>query len=141
MGINIQQLTNLYQLNRSFAELGLAQSQLVTKFVSFHRSLIASSKFPVIFLARYLENDLRSVHGQNLCNIALLCGLDGTSDRDRLKSTIVKRKVRYTNTPLGDEWKVNLSKELLDIRDDDDLTLPWFSSDELMCILDHVCVL
>ena len=46
------------------------KTMLLSKFVSFHRTLVTSSKFPVRFLARLLETDLRSVHGQNLCNIA-----------------------------------------------------------------------
>ena len=70
----------------------------------------------------------------------MLCDLNGTINRDILNSKIVKKKIRYKTTPLGDEWKVNLSKELLDLRDDDDLTLPGFSTDELKCILDHLCV-
>ena len=81
------------------------------------------------------------IHGQNLCSISLLCGLDGTTERDKLTPALVKKKIRYRNIPPGDEWKAHLAKELIDLRDDDNLTLPGFSADEQKFILDQLCVL
>ena len=111
----------------------------MSRFVSFHNSLIASDKFPVRFLARLLENDLRSVHGRNLSNIALLCGVDGTTELHALKPMLVKKKVRYRTTPLHEEWRVTMCKELLQMRDSTNLELPGFTADEQKAILDHLC--
>ena len=59
----------------------------------------------------------------------------------KLTPALVKKKIRYWNIPPGDEWKAHLAKELIDLRDDDNLTLPGFSADEQKFILDQLCVL
>ena len=111
----------------------------MSKFVSFHNSLITSKKFPIRFLARVLEKDLRSVYGQNVNGIALLCGIDA-NELNKLKPALVKDKVKYKPTPVGQQWKVILCKELLNLRDNNGIGLPGFSAEEHKEILDHVCV-
>ena len=114
------------------------QTILLSKFVTFHNTLITSKKFPVRFLARVLENDLRSVHGQNLSKIALLCGVNST-EFHKLKPGLVKMKVKYRPNAADQDWKVELCKELLNLRDGNGIELPGFSAEEQKEILDHVC--
>ena len=116
------------------------KTMLLSKFVSFHRTLVTSSKFPVRFLARLLETDLRSVHGQNLCNIAQLCEVDWPLNLEDLTSKLVKRKICYKAVPGGHEWKLGICKDLLEIRDNEDVQLPGFSLAEIEELLSFICV-
>ena len=113
---------------------------LASKFVSFHRSLISSNKFPVRFLARLVEKDLRTVHGRNLHEIASQCNLGYSPDLSLLKPNLVKKNVEYKPIPEEDKWKVSICQELLSARDDV-LELPGFTSDEDAELPDYLCVM
>ena len=111
----------------------------MSKFISFHNALLSCSKFPVRFLARLLESDLRSVHGQNLNNIAVSCSLSWPSDLEKINSKLVKKTVCYRSIPEQESWKINICKELLYLRDNDDAVLPGFTADEQADLLDFLC--
>ena len=109
---------------------GLNASNLRHRFILFkeyqffNRTHVPT--YPVRFLARVLENDLRSVHGQNLSKIALLCGVNST-EFHKLKPGLVKMKVKYRPNATDQDWKVELCKELLNLRDGNGIELPGFS--------------
>ena len=110
---------------------------LASRFVTFHQSLITSTKLPVRFLARLFENDLRTVHGRNLAEIAA----QWCVKIDQLKPYLVKKKcVRYLDIPEDEEWRIGLCNELISIRDSDNVLLPGFDSEELNSLLRYVCV-
>ena len=113
---------------------------LASKFVSFHRSLMSSNKFPVRFLARLVEKDLRIVHGRNLHEIASQCNLGYSPDLSLIKPNLVKKNVEYKPIPEEDKWKVSICQELLSARDDV-LELPGFTSDKEAELLDYLCVM
>ena len=46
--------------------------------------------------------------------------------------------VRYRTIPDSEEWRVNMCKELLNVREND-VTVPGFSSDELEELLGYLC--
>jgi len=48
---------------------------LSSRFVKFHQSLLVSKKPLLRILCNFYKNDLRSIHGTNLSNIASTCGL------------------------------------------------------------------
>ena len=112
------------------------KTMLCSRFVSFHNSLKTSSKFPVRFLAAIVENDLRTVHGRNLTEIARQCNVT----IDQLKPNIVKKNIRYNDIPEAEKWRVGLCNELISIRDNGDNHLANFDSEELACLLRYVCV-
>ena len=115
------------------------KTMLMSKFISFHNALLSCSKFPVRFLARLLESDLRSVHGQNLNNIAVSCSLSWPSDLKKINSKLVKKTVCYRSIPEQESWKINICKELLYLRDNDDAVLPGFTADEQADLLGFLC--
>ena len=63
-----------------------------SRFLRFHNSLRSSSKFPVRFLARLHENDLRTVHGRNIDEILRQCNIESRSP------TEVKPKLSKTTS-------------------------------------------
>ena len=113
---------------------------LLSKFVGFHKALISSKKFPVCFLARLLENDLRSVHGKNLGEIARMCHMGHSPDIEELKPAMVKDKVRYRVIPDDETWRIDMCKELMNLRRNDDIQVVGFTTDELEELLTFLCV-
>ena len=111
------------------------KTALASKFVSFHNSLITSSKKPVRFLARLVENDHRTVHGRNLSAIVQLCDMKNFSD---LKPKLVKEHLSYMPTPEAEKWKSSMCKELLRVRGND-IEIPGFTNDEEEYLLKYLC--
>ena len=67
---------------------------LASRYVTFHKSLVNCKKFPVRFLARINEGDLRTVLGKTLHSILEMCTLTW-SRLDDLNANVVKQKCRY----------------------------------------------
>ena len=108
---------------------------LASRFVSFHQLLRSSAKFPVRFLSNLYENDLRTVHGKNLEEIARLCGCKIS----KLTPRIVKEKLTYKSVPEDQVWRLSLCSELKNLCDDA-LILPGFTVDETNQLLQFACV-
>ena len=125
----IQPLSNTHHL----------MTLLASKFVSFHESLISSTKLPVRFLARLVENDLRTVHVKNLSEIAIHCNLGPRPDISLLRPTLVKKQVVYKVIPDSEKWRVAMCKELLSVQNGE-MEIPGFSSDEETELLRHLCI-
>ena len=88
----------------------------------FKKSLSASDKFPVKFLASLYHEDQRTVYGKILLRIRMDCAsLPGQLKK---QSSIIQYPV--TEAEL---WRPNLLKNLLDIRDSK-AVLPSFSVNE-----------
>jgi len=112
---------------------------LSSRFISFHSSLLESSKFLVRFLARMFESDLRTVHGKNLEEIRQLCNID-RGEQHVLRPNLVKKNLRYFKLSADEHWRLDLCKELLNLRDTDDINLPGFNDEDLNSLLTYVCV-
>ena len=95
-----------------------------------------SSKFPVRFLAKLYEEDLRTNHGKNLDQISRLCG----TPIQMLTSKMVKSKLTYYPVPEDETWRIPFCKELLQLRNDDNFYLPGFSFEEQTELLNYVCI-
>ena len=52
----------------------------------------------------------------------------------------MKRKICYKAVPGGYEWKLGICKDLLEIRDNEDVQLPGFSLEEIEKLLSFICV-
>ena len=109
---------------------------LSSRYVTFHRSLIKSTKFPVKMLARLFETDKRTVLGRTLDNLCRLCSVP---DINSLTSHCVKNKLKYFEIPESEEWCGTMVTLLLKLRKYS-LSLPRFSLDEIQSIVDHVCM-
>ena len=133
--LKIDRCTHRYLLEPLSKELHL-KTMLCSRFVSFHKSLLSCSKFPVRFLARVFESDLRTVHGKNIFEIGQLC----QSEPEQLRPGLVKKSMKYMNIPTSEAWRISIGEELLNIRDNDDQSIPCFDNDELECLLRYICV-
>ena len=52
---------------------------------------------------------------------------------------IVKAKLRYATVPNDQEWRVQVANDLYAMRKDSGI-IPGFSSDEIECMLQFVCI-
>ena len=111
---------------------------LASRYVTFSNSLLKSKKMPVRFLARLAQSDLRTVLGKTLSSLQTSCGL-APHQSSQLTANFVKRKLRYFATPESEAWRVDMSLELLKLRQSE-LALPGFSSAEREEIVKHICV-
>ena len=107
----VDRCTHRYMIE-PLSEMPHLKTMLASKFISFHDSLVNSKKFSVRFLARISESDLRTV--SELCGIKI----------EKLTPKIVKANLRYKNVEADDKWRIDMTKELLDLRDKDELYLP-----------------
>ena len=55
--------------------------------------------------------------------------------------SLVKKKVRYFDTPFEEQWRISLSKELMYIRSNDSALIPGFNDEEVNDLLKFVCVM
>ena len=74
-----------------------------------------------------------------MSRLMLYCGIID-DDLSRLSSSLIKKKMKYRDVPIGEEWRVNLSKELLKIQNGNDVTIPGFTSEEYEELIRYVCV-
>ena len=134
-------LDHLYlKINGQTAKMRLKQQSLLAcRKISFHKSLISSSKFPVRFLARLIESDLRTTHGKNLYDIKHQCDID-LEYPAQIRTKTVKQELQYKVPPVEEIWRVNLSKELINMRDNNDFLVPGFTDFEVTQMLNYVCV-
>ena len=133
--LNIDRRTHRYLIEPLSNSLHM-KTMLASRFVTFHHSLRNSPKFPVRFLAKLCESDLRTVHGKNLDEISRLCDQPVSS----LTSRIVKEKLQYRVVPEDQKWRLEVYSELSSVGDNRDLILPGFTDDERNQILHFICV-
>ena len=109
---------------------------LTSRYVTFHKSLVVSSKLGVRVLARLCALDRRTVMGRTLETLCLECGV---SDPTMLAAKLVKSKLKYQTVPVEEEWKIHLSAELLKLRDQK-LSIPGFTMDEIKDMFVFSCI-
>ena len=115
------------------------KTMISSRYATFHRSLVQSKKLPVRFLARLTEKDNRTVLGRTLSRLMQFCEVND-DDMSRLNSSLIKKKMTYKDVPIDDDWRVNLGKELMKVRNGQVVDLPGFSTEECEEMLRYVCV-
>ena len=81
-------------------------------FVNFTKKILASDKAVLRTVFHMIKRDCRSTTGENLRKIMLILG---ETNVEKLESVKLLSKT-YVDIPTGDEWKINIAKELLDTR-------------------------
>jgi len=132
--MKVERCTHRYMIE-PISNVPHLKTMLSSRFVSFHNSLIHSKKFPIRFLARLFQSDMRTVYGRNLYEVSRSCDVSSSI----VSSKIVKSKMCFKIIPVEEEWRIPMGKELLDIRDSADINLPGFNADELDELLKFVC--
>ena len=110
---------------------------ICSRFAGLHQSLLQSSKFPVRFLARLVQNDLRTVSGRNLRQVALECGQDLPVQQFPSKN-FVKKTMKYCPVPSSEAWRISLLHDLLDVRSKSS-TLTGFSAADVEDMIQFIC--
>ena len=110
---------------------------LASRLVTFHKSLLNSSKFEVRFLTRLVEHDQRTVLGRNLQRILKECDLK-EKDISKLTCSLVKKKCRYHEIPAEESWRLDIVDELLSVRMEN-LCIEGFKENELEEMLRLIC--
>ena len=104
---------------------------LTSRYINFMKSLQASTKYVVRVLLSICVNDLRTVMGRTLSTLARLCECNVSA----LSASAVKSTLEYFPVPVGEEWRVQILKELIN----HEVEVPGFSSEELREITEYVC--
>ena len=104
--------------------------ELLSRFVTFYKSLIKSSKLGVRMLARISERDCRTVMGRTLDRLSKLCSL---KDIMELSSSHVRRDIVYHEVPDEELRRISMIKELIEF------DIEGFSDLEVAEMKDYIC--
>ena len=104
---------------------------LIKRYLSFIERIQKSSKFAPKQLLEIAKNDVRTTTGTNLRKIMLLSGRNNIDDLKNID-------IDYNKVTKENEWRIDILKELVDIRQGD-LVLHGVESDEVEKILEYVC--
>ena len=106
---------------------------MLKRFVNFIQMMASSSKRVLRFLLMQVKHDCRSTTGRNLRKIMLLLN---KTNKDTITKDDLNNQV-YVNVPSNDEWKVNIAKEIVDIKNKR-LDVDGFSYKELNEMLEII---
>ena len=98
-----------------------------SRLVGFHKMMLNSERSVINLMATITEKDCRTVHGLNLNRIAKDCLISV----DSLSSTVVKQNMKYMRVPEPEEWKIPILKELLEMKNSKEKSLPELEQKEL----------
>ena len=107
---------------------------LLDRFLSFLSQIQKSKKLVAKQLLNFISHDVGSTTGSNLRNLLLLTDKNSIEE---INSDDV-RSMNYHPIEEKDAWKVNIIKELTNIKYNE-LELSEFSREELDEILSYVC--
>ena len=83
---------------------------LASRYVGFYKSLLSSPKMCVRFMARLLQDDLRTFFEKTLDTLARNCGL---RDFSQLTPELIKTRLTYMEVPQEKKWRVDTIMEML----------------------------
>ena len=114
---------------------------LASRYASFFQSLVGSKTMAVRFMARMTASDKCSVLGRTLSHLQISCGLDPhVSEQPRLTQSLMKKKSVYSVIPEYEKWRISMCKELLKLRDNQQVELHGFDPEEIKEMLNYACV-
>ena len=104
------------------------------RFLGFLSQIQKSRKKLPAKLLKQIEHDTGSTTGSNLRKILLLVG------KHTIEEISIKDLDRYEYCPVqpGDEWKVDMVRELIEVRENN-LNVEHFTAEELEEVLEHLC--
>ena len=146
--VAVRQMWDLpYNTHRKFIEtLGgvHCQTMIYSRYVNFIQSIRKCTKLPVIYLLEKVCRDQNTMTGQNIRQV-----LDLTEKSDIFKINIkcLKKEFKFKELPAEDVWKVEMMKEIVDIKQsvlvldksdqNDDIEVDKFATEELNEILEY----
>ena len=107
---------------------------LCSRFVKFHQTNTTCNKPTIRMLAKIYENDLRTVYGNNLKQIANICEVA----IDELSTQLVKNKVKYRNLPESEIWRLPILMEMMFARENN-IQVEGLTRKDINSIINYVC--
>ena len=106
---------------------------LYNRFVTFTQKLSQSKKGSLRNLFNAVKDDCRSTTGYNFRKLMLRFNV---SRPEEVNPTVINRAI-YNEVPTGDEWKLKMAKELIDVRCKENI-LPYFHSEEISTLIEYI---
>ena len=107
---------------------------LISRFMNFTDKIRKSKKETLIYVYNKIHRDVRSITGKNLTKIKNLYDKD---DIENLKEIDYGNLV-FRSLPPGEEWRVSLIRELIDVKFDTS-KIESFNAEEIDEMLTYVC--
>ena len=104
---------------------------LCQRFLTFSQSLLSSKKKCLSQLAKKMVMDQGSISGQNLNFVSIHSGYPSHSIL-KMSPRAVSNDLRFYPVPEDSAWKVNFLKELISLRDCDDLHIESQTDQEFL---------
>ena len=108
---------------------------LVKRFLNFIESIKKSSKDIITNLFQCICFDVRSTTGSNLRDIMLAVNKDNVLDLEPSDSN----KIKYNEAKEEDRWKIDILKELIEVRNGT-LQVETLTNDEASAIIEDLCI-
>ena len=110
------------------------KTMLTSRFVKFVDSLASSHKSSIRFLVNMVKDDNRKLTGKTLSRICA----DTNLVRSSLSPSSVKKSMEYFCVPAGQDWRVDMVLELLNLREGS-LEIDDLESDEVTTLINYLC--
>ena len=94
------------------------------------------NKPTINMLAKLYEKDLRTVYGNNLRRIAILCD----QDIEDCSTSLIKNEVKYRKLPKNEEWRIPILDEMLFARENN-IVLEGLTRRDVNHIINYVCTI
>ena len=88
------------------------KTMLSSRFAKFMQSLVCSTKSSISYLARLVRYDNRTLAGRTVSRLCRECKVD----RGSLTVSTINKAVRYFSVPEGELWRIDIMKELLNVK-------------------------
>ena len=88
------------------------RTELLARYVNFHKALLKSKSSEVQFLAEIVTSDVRTTTSRNLALVQQVTGLDPS----KVTSHKVREAVKVADVPVNDVWRLRLLQILIERR-------------------------
>ena len=135
MAFDIPRETHRYFIE-GISECWHPQRMLVKRFMKFHETLQRTQKTSIRYLSKLSERNLMTVYGQNLWNISHR----SSEPLENLTAKNVGEKFKYVDIPEQELWKIDVIKELLELKwNESEIDNFDFDKTELDELLSDLC--
>ena len=111
----IPRSTHRYFLEYLSGGMPSVETELVSRYAGFYKSLLASPNWEVNIMARIAAKDIRSVTGRNLRLIEVASnGQTWVTSKSKIKEGL---RTTAVHVPPTDQWRIGLLGKLLEQRD------------------------
>ena len=116
-----------------------ASTMLICRFINFIQSIKKSPKSAVQYLYQKVKNNLNTVTGRN---IRFVVEASGCKSIEKIKTSELKRKLKFCESSTENDWKIKMIKEIVDLKQNvlflDDESDVLFDNEDLESIVEFL---